>query len=82
MKQYMCWTYRMATTATSKLPPDWVTQGLTMVYKVVYLAKTYSIPPIFIVNSDKIGVHLVPNGGKKTWEPKGTKHVQMLCMED
>jgi hypothetical protein len=72
----------MATTATNKLPPDWVTQSLTMVYKVVYLAKAYSIPPIFIVNSDKIGVHLVPNGGKRTWEPKRTKHVQMLRMED
>ncbi len=42
----------MATTATSKLPPNWVTQGLTMVYKVAYLAKTYSIPPALVMNSD------------------------------
>jgi len=34
------------------------------------------------VNSDQTGVHLVPNGGEKTWEPKGTKHVQMLSLED
>jgi hypothetical protein len=29
-----------------------------------------------------IRVHLIPNGGEKTWEPKGTKHVQMLGLED
>jgi hypothetical protein len=72
----------MATITTSKLPPDWVAQGLTMAYKVDYLTEAYSIPPIFIVNSDQIGVHLIPNGGKRTSEPKGTKHVQMLGMED
>jgi len=53
-----------------------------MAYKAAYLAKAYSIPPALIVNNDQIGVHLVPNGGKKTWEPKGTKHVQMLSLED
>ncbi len=34
------------------------------------------------MNSDQIRVHLVPNGNEKTWEPKGTKHVQMLGLED
>jgi hypothetical protein len=54
MKQYMCWTYKVATTITSKLPPNWVTQGLTMVYKVAYLAKAYSIPPVLVVSNDQL----------------------------
>jgi hypothetical protein len=29
-----------------------------------------------------IRVHLIHNGGEKTWEPKGTKYVQMLGLED
>jgi hypothetical protein len=66
MKQHMCWTYIMATTAASKLPPNWVTQGLTMVYKVAYLAKAYSIPHALVVNSDQTRIHLVPNGSKRT----------------
>jgi hypothetical protein len=72
----------MATIAASKLPLDWGSQSLTMAYKVVYLAKAYSIPPILVVNNDQTRIHLVPNGGERTWEPKGTKHVQMLGLED
>jgi hypothetical protein len=73
MKQYMCWTYKVATIVASKLPQDWVIQGLTMAYRVAYIVKTYSIPLALVVNRDQIGVHLVPNGGKRIWEPKGTK---------
>jgi hypothetical protein len=29
-----------------------------------------------------IKIHLIPNGGEKTREPKGTKHVQVLNLED
>jgi hypothetical protein len=53
-----------------------------MVYKVAYLVKTYSIPPTFVVNSDQIGVHFVLNGVEITYKPKGTKHVQMLGLEN
>jgi len=34
------------------------------------------------VNSDQTRVHLVPNGGERIWESKGTKHVQVLGLED
>ncbi len=34
------------------------------------------------MNNDKTEIHLVPNNGEKTWEPKGTKHVQVLNLED
>jgi hypothetical protein len=53
-----------------------------MAYKVVYLAKSYSIPPVFVVNSNQIRIHLVLNASEKTWEAKGMKHVQVLSLED
>jgi hypothetical protein len=78
----MCWVYRVATITISKLPPNWLVQGYTMAYKVVHLVKTYSIPPTFVVNNDQNGVHLVPNGTKRTWEPKGTKDMQVLHLDN
>ncbi len=78
----MSWTYQIATIATSKLPTNWVTQGLTMAYKVTYLAKSYLIPLAFVVNSNQTRIHLVLNANEKTWEPKGMKHVQVLSLED
>jgi hypothetical protein len=65
MKQYMCWTYCVATTVTSKLPPNWLAQGYTMTCRVVYLVKAYSIPPT-LVNSDQTEVHVVHDGGERT----------------
>jgi hypothetical protein len=66
MKQYMCWTYCVANTITSKFPPNWLAQGYTMTCRVLYLVKAYSIPPTLVVNSDQTEVHLVHDGGEKT----------------
>jgi len=71
MKQYMFWIYHVATITVSKLPPNWLAQSYTMAYKVVYLVKAYSIPLTLVVNNNQNGVHLVPNGVERTWEPKG-----------
>jgi hypothetical protein len=35
-----------------------------------------------VVNSDQIGIHLVPAAGGKTWDAKGSKDVKILGMED
>ncbi len=72
----------MATITTSEFPPNWLAQGYTMAYKVVYLVKAYSIPPTFVVNNDQNGIPLIPNGDERTWEPKGTKNMQVLALED
>ncbi len=40
--------------------------------------KIYNIPPTLVVNSDQIGIHLVPTIGDWTWETKGTKHIKVL----
>jgi len=47
-----------------------------MVYRVANLMKTYYILRTLVVKNNHIGIHLVLNGDGKTWEPKGTKHVQ------
>jgi hypothetical protein len=49
---------------------------------VVYLVKAYYIPLTLVMNNDQTRVHLEPNDGERTWEPKGTKHVQVLHLED
>ncbi len=63
----------MATITVSKLPPNLLTQGYTMAYKVVDLVKAYSIPPIFVVNNGQNGIHVVLNGAERTWEPRVPK---------
>jgi len=37
---------------------------------VVYLVKAYYIPLTFVINNDQTRVHLEPNDGERTWEPK------------
>ena len=82
MKVYMNWTIRKGTTVTSKLPLDWMEQGLNMNYRVAYLAKVYSIPSSLVVNLDQTGIYLVPATGDKTWDAKCTKDVKILGMRN
>jgi hypothetical protein len=49
---------------------------------VVYLVKAYYIPLTFVMNNYQTKVHLEHNDGERTWEPKGTNHVQILCLGD
>jgi hypothetical protein len=44
--------------------------------------KLYSIPPCLVVNIDQIEIHLVPTVGERSWENKGSKHIQVLGVED
>ena len=76
------WSFRKATTAASKLPKDWEQQGLRMTQRIAYLVKCYNVPCELVVNTDQTGIHLVPTGGTKTWEEKGSKHVAVIGIED
>lgn len=53
-----------------------------MAHQTAYLVKAHSIPPELVINTDQTGIHLVPTGGAHTWAEKGSKHVQVLGMED
>jgi hypothetical protein len=55
---------------------------MAMAHRVAYLVKVYNIPMCLILNTNKIGVHLVPTGGDRSWETTGPKHVQVLGIED
>jgi hypothetical protein len=53
-----------------------------MAYWVVYLMKVYNITLALIVNSDQTNIHLIPTTKERTWESKGSKHVQVLGVEN
>ncbi len=78
----MNWNFKVGNTTASKMPMDWMEQGKFMVYRVAYCAKTYNIPPCLFVNIDQIGMHVVLIAREKTCESKGTKHIQMLGVEN
>jgi hypothetical protein len=54
---------------------------MAMAHRVAYLVKVYNIPLCLIINTNQIGVHLVPTGGNRTWETRGVKHVQVSWIE-
>jgi hypothetical protein len=66
IKVYINWTIRKCTIVASKLPLDWMEQGLNMNYIVTYLAKVYGITSSLVVNLDQTDIHLVPAAGGKT----------------
>jgi hypothetical protein len=35
-----------------------------------------------IVNTYKIGLHVVPASNERTWQAKGAKHIHVLGMDD
>ncbi len=44
--------------------------------------KVYNITLALIVNSDQTSVHLIPTTRERTWESKGSKHIQVLGVEN
>jgi hypothetical protein len=44
--------------------------------------QVHNIPPQLVVNTDQTGIHLVPTGGARTWETKGSNHVNVHRVED
>ena len=53
-----------------------------MTQRIAYLVKCYNVPCELVVNTDKTGIHLVPTGGTRTWEVRGSKHVAVTGIED
>ena len=82
IKRSLNWSYRASTSTANKLSTDWKEQGKIMSQRMAYLSKLHDIPPSLVVNSDQIGIHLVPTRGARTWEKKGSKHVCVHGKED
>jgi hypothetical protein len=53
-----------------------------MAHMVAYLVKTYNIPTCLVINTDQTRIHLMSTRGDRTWEAKGTKHIQVLGIEN
>ena len=53
-----------------------------MAQRTTYLVKAHSIALELVINTNQTWIHLVPAGGARTWVEKGSKHVQILGMED
>jgi hypothetical protein len=78
----MNWFFHKVTTATNKMQTNWLEQGQNMLYKITYLMKLYSIPLCLVVNNDQTRICLILIATERTWESKGTKHIQVLRVED
>jgi hypothetical protein len=44
-----------------------------MTLRISYLVRTYNIPQSLVINTDQIGIHLVPMAGERIWEKKRSK---------
>jgi hypothetical protein len=42
----------------------------------------HNIPQELVLNTDQIGIHIVPTCGDKTWETKGSQNVKVHGMEE
>ena len=60
------WSYHAATMVVVKLLDDFELQGLRMALRCAYLIKIHNISKFLIVNSDQLGIHLVPTRGART----------------
>jgi hypothetical protein len=59
------WSYKSCTTTASKLPEKCEVEGTNMANFVTYLVALYKISPVLVVNTNQIGIHLVPTCGSR-----------------
>jgi hypothetical protein len=82
MKAKLGWYFRIIITIATKLPLDWEEQGTKMAHRVAYLVKTYNVPSSLVINTNQIGIHILPTGMERTWKKKGSKDIHVLGVED
>ena len=79
--EMMGWSWRVSTSAASKLPNDWRTRGIEMAKRIAYNVQLYKIHPSMIVNVDQTGVRLVA-ADNKTYDTKCAKSVKVIGNDD
>jgi len=83
IKSQFNWSYHVSLDITAdKLPKYYELQRKVMGQWCVYLVMIHNIPQELVVNTNKIGMHIVPISGTKTWETKGFQHVNVHGMEN
>jgi hypothetical protein len=85
----MQWTHRLGTTAASKVPLDWIDQGVKMAKRIavkvyglnISLSVKNSFHKSLLINFDQTGMQFV-NTGKCSFAAKGSKDIAIIGMED
>jgi hypothetical protein len=80
-REELGWTWRVKTTAASKLPMDWRQQGIDMAKRIAFNIQVHKVHPSLIINMDQTGVHLAPVD-TRTYEVAGSKEVRVIGAED
>jgi sulfur relay (sulfurtransferase) DsrC/TusE family protein len=75
------YSWRVRTTAASKLPNDWRDRGIETAKRIAVNMQLYKVHPSLVVNMDQTGVHLAP-ADQRTYEVKGAKVVKVIGADD
>jgi hypothetical protein len=75
------WSWRTPTRAAQKTPDNWESKCEDAFLRIVYQVMLEKIVPEAVINSDQLGVHLIPVA-KKTWAPSGAKQVPSFGKEE
>lgn len=75
------WSYRSATQASQKTPPDWEAKCTDSFMRLAYQIKLHNIPSDLVINADQTGVVLLPVG-KRTWNERGAKQVSVFAKDE
>jgi hypothetical protein len=82
LRHQMGWSLRRGTTVASKLPEDWIEQGVAMAKRIAALISMHdNIHKALIVNLDQTGVELVP-ASNTTYDKKGKKSIAIVGQDD
>jgi hypothetical protein len=80
-REELSYSWRVRTTAASKLPLDWRQQGVLMAKRIAFFMQAYKVHPSLVINMDQTGVHLAPVDNR-TYESQGVKEVRVIGAED
>ena len=80
-REQLDWRWRARTTAASKLPVDWETQGVLMAKRIAAHMEMHSVHPSLVINLDQTGVKLVPSS-TWTYEKCNSSSVAVVGAED
>lgn len=81
VREALGWSWRMRTTAASKLPLDWRAQGVQMAKRIAFNIQVHKVHPSLVVNMDQTGILLAP-ADCRTYETKGSKAVKVIGADD
>jgi hypothetical protein len=80
-REQMGWSWRVRTTAASKLPMDWRQQGIDMAKRIAFNMQAYKVHPSLVINMDQTGVLLAP-ADNRTYESRGAKEIKVIGADD